>query len=127
MEIFPFSDDPDTFTYRSYNFYVFPQNREQIFKCSGSCMSFLAEQKFDFNKLFREGVSCCTQDVAKQLRAKYDERKKSREEALEVSDEKPATFDDVPVPFEELDKLDEVRYFLLNNLFSCQILLNILI
>lgn len=102
-------DEPDAFTYKSYNFYVFPQNRDQIFKCSGSSLSFLAEQKFDFNKLFREGVSCCTQDVALQLRAKYDERQKSREEALEVRDEKPANFDEVPVPAEELDKLIEVK------------------
>ncbi|XP_055310617.1 poly(A)-specific ribonuclease PARN-like isoform X2 [Sitodiplosis mosellana] len=102
-------DKSDTFTYKSYNFYVFPQNRDQIFKCSGSSLSFLAEQKFDFNKLFREGVSCCTQDVALQLRAKYDERQKAREEALEVRDEKPANFDEVPVPHEELDKLNEVK------------------
>lgn len=72
-------------------------------------MTFLAEQKFDFNKLFREGVSCCTQDVATKLREKYDERQKSREEALEVSDEKPTTFDEVPVPPEEVDKLYEVK------------------
>lgn len=69
----------------------------------------MAEQKFDFNKLFREGVSCCTQEVALQLRSKYDERRKSREEALEVYDEKPSNFDEVPVPVEELDKLNEVK------------------
>lgn len=74
-------------------------------------MSFLAEQKFDFNKLFREGLSCCTQDVAQQLRAKYDERQKSREDALEEStDEKPANLDEVPVPAEEVETLVEVRY-----------------
>lgn len=72
-------------------------------------MSFLAGQNFDFNKLFSEGVSCCTQDVAQQLRDKYDERKKCREEALEVRDEKPNNVDDVPVPAEEVEKLNEVR------------------
>lgn len=69
----------------------------------------MAEQQFDFNKLFREGVSCCTQDVATQLRAKYDERQKSREKALEVRDEKPSNIDEVPVPVEEIDKLEEVK------------------
>lgn len=88
---------------------MYPQNRDQVFKCSGSCMSFLAQQKFDFNKLFSAGVSCCTQDVAKKLREKYDERQKSREEALEVRDEKPNSFDEVPVPPEEVDKLHEVK------------------
>lgn len=80
-----------------------------MFKCAGSCISFLAEQKFDFNKLFSRGVSCCTQDVAQKLREKYDERQKSRQEALELKDEKPSNFDDVPVPPEEIDKLMEVK------------------
>ncbi|XP_031620480.1 poly(A)-specific ribonuclease PARN-like isoform X2 [Contarinia nasturtii] len=102
-------DDPDTFNYKSYNFYVYPQSRDQVFKCSGSNLTFLAGHNFDFNKLFREGVSCCTQDVATQLRAKYDERQKSREEALEVRDERPSNCDEVPVPHEEIDKLAEVK------------------
>lgn len=72
-------------------------------------MSFLAEQHFDFNKLFRHGISCCTQDVAVKLREKYDERQKSREEALEMRDEKPNNFDEMPVPAEEIDKLHEVK------------------
>lgn len=107
--IFTTTDDPDTFTYKSYNFYVFPQNRDAIFKCSGSSLSFLAEQKFNFNKLFREGVSCCTQDVAVELRAKHDERKKNRKDALDARDEKPSNYDDVPVPFDEIDKLAEIK------------------
>lgn len=88
---------------------MYPQGRDQIFKCSGSNLTFLAGHNFDFNKLFREGISSCTQDVAAQLRAKYDERQKSREEALEVQDEKPAFLDEVPVPHEEIDKLAEVK------------------
>lgn len=101
--------DPDKFTYKSFNFYVYPQGKDQVFKCSGSSISFLAEQKFDFNKLFGNGVSCCTQDVAQKLRATYDERKKNREEALEVTDERSSHYDEVAVPLEELDKLNEAR------------------
>lgn len=88
---------------------MYPQNRDDVFECSGSSLTFLAEQNFDFNKLFRHGVSCCTQDVAVKLREKYDERQKNRKEALEVKDEKPANFDEVPVPVEEVDKLAEVK------------------
>lgn len=88
---------------------MFPQGRDQTFRCSASVMSFLAEQKFDFNKLYGKGLSCCTQEVAKKLRNMYDERQKAREEALEVNDERPPNVDDVPVPIDELDKLDEVR------------------
>lgn len=106
---FSVPDDPNKFTYKSFNFYVFPQGRDQTFRCSASVMSFLAEQKFDFNKLYGKGLSCCTQEVAKKLRNMYDERQKAREEALEVNDERPPNVDDVPVPIDELDKLDEVR------------------
>lgn len=88
---------------------MYPQNRDDVFECSGSSLTFLAEQNFDFNKLFRHGVSCCTQDVAVKLREKYDERQKNRKEALEVKDEKPSNLDEVPVPVEEVDKLAEVK------------------
>lgn len=73
-------------------------------------MSFLAAQKFDFNKLFRDGVSCCTQDIAIKLRTKYDEQQKNREEALEVKEEKhPTNLDEIPIPLEEVDKINEVK------------------
>lgn len=103
------ADNPEKFTYKSYNFYVFPQGRDQHFKCTGSSLTFLSEQNFNFNKLFQKGVSCCTQDVAKKLRTVYDERQRNRIDALEVSDERSPNFDEVPVPLEELDKLDEIR------------------
>lgn len=72
-------------------------------------MTFLAEQNFDFNKLFRQGVSCCIQEEAVKLREKYDERQKSRREAFEVKDEKPASLDEIPVPDEEVDKIHEAK------------------
>lgn len=93
---------------------MFPQGRDQVFKCSGSSLTFLSEQNFDFNKLFKKGISCCTQEVAKKLRTMYDERKRNRIDALEVNDERPPNLDEVPVPHEELDKLDEIRYKMLN-------------
>lgn len=107
---FPFFIDvADTFTYKTYNFYVYPQNQHDNFKCQASCLTFLSGQKFDFNKLFREGVSCCTQDVALKLRAKYDERQKNREEALEVGDDGPSNYENVPIPAEEVEKLAETK------------------
>lgn len=104
-----FIDNSEKISYKSYNFYVYPQGKEQNFRCSGSCVTFLASQRFDFNKLFRKGVSCCTQDVSQKLRSMYDERKKSREDSLDVNDDRPPNWDEVAVPHEELDRVAEAR------------------
>lgn len=40
----------------------------------------------------------------------YDERKRDREDALEVSDERASSYDEVLVPLEELDRVNESRY-----------------
>lgn len=101
------ADDPEKLLYRSYNFYVYPQGRDQDFKCTGSNMMFLSEQNFDFNKLFRKGVSCCTQEVAEKYRKQLEEKQKYRED--QVNNVESGAVDDVPVPVEELDTLEEVR------------------
>lgn len=109
ISVFFFLENPNKFTYKSFNFYVYPQGRDENFRCSASNITFLAGQNFDFNKLFGKGLSCCTQAMAKKLRDNFDERQKAREEALEASDERSPNDDDVPIPLEELDKLEEVR------------------
>lgn len=88
---------------------MYPQGKDQDFRCSASNMAFLSAQKFDFNTLFAKGLSCCTQEVAKKLRSNFDERQKNREEALELNDERPPNVDDVPIPLDEVDRLDDVR------------------
>lgn len=70
-------------------------------------MRFLAEQNFDFNKLFRDGISCCTQETANQLRKQLDERQRYREDLADGNE--AANVDEVPVPPEELANLDEIR------------------
>lgn len=97
--------------YRSYNFYVYPQGRDQSFRCTGPSLQFLAEQNFDFNKLFREGISCCTQEVADQLRKQYEEKQRYREESTDGGGGGGgnSNMDEVPVPVEELANLDEIR------------------
>lgn len=107
--LFFFLENQNKFTYKSFNFFVYPQRRDENFRCSASNITFLAGQNFDFNKLFGKGLSCCTQEMANKLRENYDERQKAREEALEVGEERPPHYDDVPIPLEELDKLEEVR------------------
>lgn len=89
---------------------MYPQNKEQNIRCSGSTIKFLSEQKFDFCKLFYHGVSCCTQGEQQKLRTMYDERKKNREDALEINDERASSNDEIPVPLEEVDRVREARY-----------------
>lgn len=103
----PIPDDPEKLLYRSYNFYVYPQGRDQTFRCSGSSLTFLAEQKFDFNKLFQKGVSCCTQEKAAELHRQIEERQRYREDLNETVD--LGNIDDVPVPAEEIDRLEQIR------------------
>lgn len=112
---FFFTDDPTKFTYRSYNFYVYPQGRDQVFKCNGTSMTFLAEQNFDFNSLFRKGISCCNQETATKLRTQLEERQRYRED---VTFAVQAQVDDVPVPSEEVDNLEEIRKNIKNFLTS---------
>lgn len=103
----PFADNADDLNYRSYNFYVYPYGRDQAFRCSGSSMKFLAEQNFDFNKLFRDGISCCTQETANQLRKQLDEKQRYREDLADGNE--TTNVDEVPVPAEELANLDDIR------------------
>lgn len=106
----------DDLNYRSYNFYVYPQARDQTFRCSGSCMQFLAEQNFDYNRLFRDGISCCTQETANQLRKQLDEKQRYREDLADGIE--AANVDEVPVPAEDLANLDVIRTNIKNVLKS---------
>ena len=45
---------------RPFNFYVWPNSTimdKQIMQIDTSCIKFLLDNKFDFNKLFREGLT----------------------------------------------------------------------
>lgn len=105
------TDDPEKFTYKSYNFYVYPQARDQVFKCLGTSVTFLAEQKFDFNKLFRSGISCCNREVAQKLRTQMEERQRHRENLnnAESGVAGVTVAEQVPVPPEELETLEQIR------------------
>lgn len=78
----------------------------------------MAERNFDFNKLFREGISCCTQEVADQLRKQYEEKQRYREESADGGGN--SNMDEVPVPVEELANLDEIRTRIQNFLNSSE-------
>ncbi|KAJ6655936.1 hypothetical protein lerEdw1_004521 [Lerista edwardsae] len=65
---------------KSFNFYIFPKpfNRtspDVKFVCQSSSIDFLANQGFDFNKVFRNGIPYLNQEDERQLREQYDEKR----------------------------------------------------
>ncbi|XP_032086668.1 poly(A)-specific ribonuclease PARN isoform X3 [Thamnophis elegans] len=77
-----FKYDPTESKYimKSFNFYIFPKplNRtspDVKFVCQSSSIDFLANQGFDFNKVFRNGIPYLNQEEERQLREQYDEKR----------------------------------------------------
>ncbi|KAG4073427.1 hypothetical protein HA402_000651 [Bradysia odoriphaga] len=99
-------DDTQDFTYRSYNFFVFPQMRKQRFECQGDSMAFLGANNFDFNMLFREGISYCDEEEAKRMREQFDEKLKLMESC---DNKKNGDEQVVAVPFEEQENMDRLN------------------
>ncbi|XP_055874675.1 poly(A)-specific ribonuclease PARN-like isoform X1 [Biomphalaria glabrata] len=64
---------------RPYNFYIFPRpfNKfapDRRFLCQSSSIDFLIAQGFDFNKLFKEGISYLTPEQETKLKAELDRK-----------------------------------------------------
>lgn len=107
LTAFKLNEKNETFTYKSYNFYVLPQSFKQRYKCQGSSMSFLAEHNFDFNKLFRNGISYCDRIESEKLKEKLAEKKK----CLLETGSKDCWGDEIGVPEEEKELLEAKRLF----------------
>ncbi|XP_066432295.1 poly(A)-specific ribonuclease PARN [Eleutherodactylus coqui] len=89
MEFLLFQFGLCTFTYdsteakyiiKSFNFYIFPRpfNRnspDKKFVCQSSSIDFLANQGFDFNKVFRDGIPYLNQEEERQLREQQEEKR----------------------------------------------------
>ncbi|XP_029432422.1 poly(A)-specific ribonuclease PARN isoform X2 [Rhinatrema bivittatum] len=77
---FKFDYVEDKYIIKSFNFYIFPKpfNRSSPdvkFVCQSSSIDFLANQGFDFNKVFRNGIPYLNQEEERQLREQYEERR----------------------------------------------------
>lgn len=94
-----FFDDTNGLSYRSYNFYVYPRRRHTMFQCEGEAMSFLARNNFDFNKLFRDGISYCDIRESERLKDQLRERQEKRAEVLSTGS--PDTGNHILVPERE--------------------------
>lgn len=74
-------------------------------------MRFLAENGFEFNKLFREGLSYCGEADEDRLRTEIKERQDQRVAALEAKEEENGNNDSlnmVPVSPEEEKLMGEI-------------------
>uniref|UniRef100_A0A8C5TNX6 Poly(A)-specific ribonuclease PARN n=1 Tax=Malurus cyaneus samueli TaxID=2593467 RepID=A0A8C5TNX6_9PASS len=77
---FKYDDAEEKYIMKSFNFYIFPKpfNRNSPdvkFVCQSSSIDFLANQGFDFNKVFRNGIPYLNQEEERQLREQYDEKR----------------------------------------------------
>ncbi|KAG7212022.1 hypothetical protein KM043_011217 [Ampulex compressa] len=88
LSVFTYNDKTNKYTERSYNFYVFPRPIDRTgpdcrFMCQTASINFLANQGFDFNKLFKHGIPYLTTSEEERLTKRLEERQKAREEVLE--------------------------------------------
>ncbi len=87
---FHYDEAADKYTNRAFNFYVWPRPYARSapdprFLCQTSSIDFLVSQDFDFNKLFKTGVSYLNpaeaQRLAEELRDKQVSRRAERQQA----------------------------------------------
>ncbi|NWQ98353.1 PARN ribonuclease, partial [Burhinus bistriatus] len=77
---FKYDHTEEKYIMKSFNFYIFPKpfNRSSPdvkFVCQSSSIDFLANQGFDFNKVFRNGIPYLNQEEERQLREQYHEKR----------------------------------------------------
>uniref|UniRef100_A0A182JQ87 Poly(A)-specific ribonuclease RNA-binding domain-containing protein n=1 Tax=Anopheles christyi TaxID=43041 RepID=A0A182JQ87_9DIPT len=105
-------------SYKCYNFYCYPKGRTNVFSCQGESMRFLADNGFDFNRLFREGLSYANEAEEQRYRADLKDRQATRaanilaaaESELTEEDPKAGETNDVnkiPVPAEHQQQVDD--------------------
>ncbi|XP_056647832.1 poly(A)-specific ribonuclease PARN-like [Diorhabda sublineata] len=90
ISIFRYDESEHNFKQRTYNFFIFrrPVNKnvpDQRFLCQSSSIDFLIGNGFDFNKLFKEGISYLTEEEAERYKANVDQ---AYQKALELIESK---------------------------------------
>ncbi|KAG7492032.1 hypothetical protein MATL_G00009820 [Megalops atlanticus] len=99
---------------KSFNFYIFPKpfNRSSPdikFICQSSSIDFLANQGFDFNKVFRNGIPYLNQEEESQLREQLEEKRSQSNGASTLSFISPSSCKGpVSVPDEHKNFINKV-------------------
>ncbi|XP_067317756.1 poly(A)-specific ribonuclease PARN-like [Anolis sagrei] len=94
---------------KSFNFYIFPKpfNRtspDVKFVCQSSSIDFLANQGFDFNKVFRNGIPYLNQEEERQLQEQYEEKRSQAGRVGSLSFTSPNAQSKCPVTIPEDQK-----------------------
>ncbi|XP_050295640.1 poly(A)-specific ribonuclease PARN-like [Anthonomus grandis grandis] len=81
ITVFRFDEAKDAFRHKSFNFYIFrrPLNKnlpDQRFLCQTSSIDFLINHNFDFNKLFKMGISYLNENEEETYRSILEEQQK---------------------------------------------------
>uniref|UniRef100_K7E7Q9 Poly(A)-specific ribonuclease PARN n=2 Tax=Ornithorhynchus anatinus TaxID=9258 RepID=K7E7Q9_ORNAN len=111
---FKYDHTESKYVMKSFNFYVFPKpfNRtspDVKFVCQSSSIVFLANQGFDFNKVFRCGIPYLNQEEERQLREQLDEKRSQSNGAATLSYVSPnASKCPVTIPEDQKKFIDEV-------------------
>jgi len=78
---FKWNKEDKKYTSKAYNFYIFPMTTSSLrstpdrtFSCQSSSLEFLVNQGFDFNKVFRKGISYVREDEKMSLRQEVDKK-----------------------------------------------------
>ncbi|KAM6351009.1 poly(A)-specific ribonuclease PARN isoform 6-T6 [Alca torda] len=111
---FKYDQTEEKYIMKSFNFYIFPKpfNRSSPdvkFVCQSSSIDFLANQGFDFNKVFRNGIPYLNQEEERQLREQYDEKRSQANGAGSLAYVSPnATKCPVTIPEDQKNFIEKV-------------------
>ncbi|TRY79724.1 hypothetical protein TCAL_13099 [Tigriopus californicus] len=80
---FHYDSKKDLYTNRAFNFYVWPRpytrNAPDLrFMCQTSSIDFLVKQDFDFNKLFKHGISYLKPEAEEKMKKAIEDRQITR-------------------------------------------------
>uniref|UniRef100_A0A1E1XGM9 Putative polya-specific ribonuclease parn n=1 Tax=Amblyomma aureolatum TaxID=187763 RepID=A0A1E1XGM9_9ACAR len=109
---FQFDKAKHGYKYKAFNFYICPRQTvrgapDRMFRCQASSLQFLSQHGFDFNKLFRQGISYLKSEEVSQLSQALGER--HAQQLKDVgSTNGPAKSSKVGVPKEAQGFIDEV-------------------
>ncbi|KAM9372346.1 poly(A)-specific ribonuclease PARN isoform 3-T3 [Phaethornis superciliosus] len=114
LSTFKYDHTEEKYLMKSFNFYIFPKpfNRSSPdvkFVCQSSSIDFLANQGFDFNKVFCNGIPYLNQEEERQLREQYDEKRSQANGAGSLSYVSPnATKCPVTIPEDQKKFIEKV-------------------
>lgn len=101
----------DKYSNQAFNFYVWPrpysrQAPDPRFLCQTSSIDFLSQQGFDFNKLFKDGVSYLRPAEMEKLKDSLVARQEYRRNSLTPGQDKR---DSIAIPSDQNDYLNNVH------------------